>query len=109
MHRILTTVALLALAPACVHAQAAATKATGAADAPRSTPAARRSHNAFGEAILELTRAARAQAAAAAETAETADATPVKKAASPAKADTKAVPAASLPADAPVLADSNRS
>jgi hypothetical protein len=108
MRRILTTIALLALAPACVHAQAAAKKATTDADAAHDAPAPakRRSHNPFGEVILELTRAARAQAAT---TAGTDDAAGPKKDAAPARATVSPLPAAPLPSAAPVLADSNRS
>jgi hypothetical protein len=102
MHRIQFTTALLAIAPAVVHAQAATPKAVDAA-APEQAPA-RRSHSPFGEAIIQLTRAAREQAAA------------TKAAAPGAKADARpsapkpvSAPVSALPAGAPVLADSNRS
>jgi len=95
MHRILLTATLLALAPACVHAQDAASPA-------RAEPAAaRKSHNPFGAAMLELTRAAREQAAAtpakAASNAASAPATPAaaKAPAGPARPATAAVLAAS--------------
>ena len=95
MHRILFTAALLALAPACVHAQAATPKA----DAPAVAPAASKSHNPFGAAIRELTRAAQLQAAAAKAPQPPAPGTATRDVAP------KAAPA---PA-APKLADSNRS
>jgi hypothetical protein len=101
MHRILFTAALLALAPACVHAQAVAPKA----DASSATQTPRKSHNPFGEAIRELTRAAQAQASTtkAAHAPATAAPTGTRDAAP------KATPTSAVPATAPVLADSNRS
>ncbi|TZF89862.1 hypothetical protein [Cognatilysobacter lacus] len=72
MHRILFTAALLAVAPVCVHAQAAPTKAAPAkAASDAASPVPRRSHNPFGAAMLELTRAAREQATAQQATAKT--------------------------------------
>ena len=94
MHRILSTIALLALAPACVHAQAAPPKAEAPAPA---QAAPRKSHNPFGAAMLELTRAAREQAAAKAAPAEPAATTTTREATKP------------VQREAPVLADSNRS
>jgi hypothetical protein len=102
MHRILFTAALLAVAPACVHAQAAAPKSAASAG---TTTVARKSHNPFGAVIQELTRAAQEQAATAKATRSAAPApTPGSRDAAP-----KAAPASAVPATAPVLADSNRS
>jgi hypothetical protein len=100
MHRILFTAALLALAPACVHAQAAAPQADTGAQA-----TARKSHNPFGAVIRELTRAAQEQAA----TAKAAH--PATPAATPGSHDVapKPTPTSAIPAAAPALADSNRS
>jgi hypothetical protein len=102
MHRILFTAALLAIAPACVHAQAAAPKV----DAPVApTAVARKSHNPFGAVIQELTRAAKEQAATAKATRSAPPAaTPGSRDATP-----KAAPSSAVPATAPALADSNRS
>jgi hypothetical protein len=99
MYRILFTAALLAIAPACVHAQAAPAKPASdvAAQAPR------RSHNPFGAAIIELTRAAREQAAATSASPKTA--VPAARDATSPKSP-NASPAA---ATAPTLADANRS
>ncbi|WP_133478925.1 hypothetical protein [Cognatilysobacter segetis] len=96
MHRILFTAALLALAPACVHAQAVTAKADPAA-APASP---RKSHSPFGDVIRELTRAAQAQAAASKATTNAAPAS--HDAAKPA-APPRTI---AVPATAPVLADS---
>lgn len=101
MHRILSIAALLAFAPACVHAQAATPKAVAAAPAQAT---ARKSHNPFGEAILELTRAAREQAATSKAAGNATK--PVTHDVAPKPLST---PLSSVPAGAPVLADSNRS
>jgi hypothetical protein len=101
MRRILITAALLVLAPACVHAQAASTNSD--ARATHATP--RKPHSAFGDVIRELTRAAQEQAAA------TKAATPAATAAPSARKGAKAsnTPAV-VPATAPVaLADSRQS
>lgn len=96
MHRILFTAALLAVAPACVHAQAVPVRADAQ---PASQATARQSHNPFGAAMIELTRAAREQAA----TAKAGNAPQTApRAQGPAP---KQAPAT----DAPTLADSNRS
>ena len=100
MYRILFTAALLALAPACVNAQAATPK-PGTDSAAQATP--RKSHNAFSDAIRELTRVAQEQAAN--EKAAHAAAPAVATARRDATAKNAAPPA--IPATAPVLADSN--
>ena len=103
MHRILITAAVLAALPVCAQAQSTPTTKDASETAKQTAP--RRSHTPYGEAIQELTRAAREQAA----TARPAPAVPAAPGARDATHKTAPVAPVPVPAVAPALADSNRS